>query len=207
MKRNKNSEFVGIDENYFPRSGSYSSESGSEYVEESVLGNRDEARKTTKKVIKGIGIGYAVFFGIVIVMMFVIMGFGFMMFNKTTDTMKDMMDGDSGISDMGDEFLDNVNGMIGSGMEKQNVTAFNAKLEMYKGTQSAFFLESLLDHIVTANTKGEHIVVLVYNGDSETEPEDIVQIKRGLDDEAEYEVLFAYDGTGYINKCTITEYK
>ena len=206
MKKNKNSEFVGIDENYFPRSGSYSSGSNNDYVEESVLGDREQARKTTKKVIKGIGIGYAVFFGIVIVMMFVIMGFGFMMFNKTTDAMKDMAGG-FGVSDLGDDLMDDVNDMIGSGMEKQNVTAFNAKLELYKGTQSAFFLESLLDNIVTANTKGEHIVVLAYNGDSETEPEDIVQIKRSLDDEAEYEVLFAYDGSGYINKCTITEYK
>lgn len=206
MKKNKNSEFVGIDENYFPRSGSYSTESGNDYVEESVLGNREQTRNTAKKVIKGIGIGYAVFFGIVIVMMFVIMGFGFMMFNKTTDAMKDMAGG-FGVSDSGDDLMDDVNDIFNDGVNKQNAAAFNGHLELYKGTQSAFFMESLLDNIVTANTKGEHIVVLAYNGTSVTEPEDIVKIKRSLDDKAEYEVLFAYDGNGFINKCTVTEYK
>ena len=206
MKKNKNSEFVGIDENYFPRSGSYSTESSNDYVEESVLGNREQTRNTAKKVIKGIGIGYAVFFGIVIVMMFVIMGFGFMMFNKTTDTMKDMAGG-FGVSDLGDDLMDGVNDLFDGNLNKQNASVFNANLELYKGTQSAFFMESLLDNIVTANTKAEHIVVLAYNGTSVTEPEDIVKIKRSLDDKAEYEVLFAYDGNGFINKCTVTEYK
>ena len=64
----------------------------------------------------------------------------------------------------------------------------------------------LLDNIVTANTKGVHVVELAFGDITTSKPEEIVNIKRSLKDNCEYEVLFYYDDVGFINKCVLTEY-
>jgi len=210
MKK-KNSEYIGVDDKYmpddvYPRSGSYSSGPENEqYVQESVLGDREQTKKTVRKVAKGFGIGYAVFVGIVIIIMISMIVFAFNMFNKVSDSIDDF--GDFGSSMPGSDILDDMDDHFDDVQLKQQTAVFNGPLEMYKGTNSAFFMESLLDNIVTANTKGDHIVVLAYNGKSVTDPADIVKIKRGMKDDCEYEVLFSYDANGFINKCDVSEYE
>ena len=88
--------------------------------------------------------------------------------------------------------------------KKISQSSFNNKYEMYSGTQSKFFIESLLDNVVTNNKKNkEMLVTIIYNDKSTTDPEEIINIKHSLDDKKKYEIKLDYDDDGYVNKITI----
>lgn len=92
---------------------------------------------------------------------------------------------------------------IENSRKKFDVNSFNNTLEMYNGTQSAFFVEQLLDEIVTSNKKNkDHQITVIYKENSTTIPDEIVKIKQSLDN-YKYEVSFDYDNDGYIYKTTI----
>ena len=90
----KNSEYVGVDEKFIPEN--------EKYVNDSILGSREESKKKVKKAIKiglGVYIGWILF---VLVIMVCIVSFGYKMFkdaqqqqqmvNSWGTTMNQMMD-------------------------------------------------------------------------------------------------------------------
>ena len=89
---------------------------------------------------------------------------------------------------------------------KQKAESFNFDFEIYNGTQSKFFIESLLDKVVTNNkTEKEHIIKVKYNETVSNKPEDIVKIKHSLETGKMYEVLLDYDENGYVNQVNIID--
>ena len=85
-------------------------------------------------------------------------------------------------------------------------SSFNSKFEMYSGTQSKFFIESLLDNVVTNNkTNKELLVTVIYKDKTTTDPDEIVNIKHSLKDKIKYEIKLDYDKDNYVNNITIEE--
>ena len=84
-----------------------------------------------------------------------------------------------------------------------STNSFNNTLEMYSGTKSKFFVEHLLDEVVTSNKKNaDRLITVVFGEYSTTVPEEIVNLKHSLDD-GKYEISLDYDDDGYINKVTM----
>ena len=85
-------------------------------------------------------------------------------------------------------------------------TSFNSKFEPYSGTQSKFFIESLLDNVVTNNkTNKELPVTVIYKNNLTTNPDEIINIKHSLKDKTRYEIKLDYDEDNYVKTITIEE--
>ena len=87
-------------------------------------------------------------------------------------------------------------------------TSFNSKFEPYSGTQSKFFIESLLDNAVTNNkTNKDLLVTVIYKDTTTTNPDEIINIKHSLKDKTKYEIKLNYDEDNYVNKITVEDLK
>lgn len=83
---------------------------------------------------------------------------------------------------------------------------FNNTFYGYNGTTSAFFVKDCLDEIINSNKKEKkHIITVKYNDKETSNPDEILEIKKSLDDSKEYELSMDYDSNGFFNKLTITE--
>ena len=81
---------------------------------------------------------------------------------------------------------------------------FNRTYERDAGTKQKIFIALTLDNVVTNNkTNSKHLIAVEYSDKSTTKPEEIIEIKKSLDNFREYEVSFEYDSDGYINKMII----
>lgn len=188
----KNGEYAGVDEKFIPEN--------EKYVDESILGNKEESKKKIYKTGKTIIIVYIV----IIVLMFVIpVGVGiwcFVAFNKSADNQFETFNNMSG------GIISNIKGEIEKDNLEANVAKFNAGLTSLQGTQSKFFLSGYLDNIITKNkTYSNHTITVTYNDITTTEEDEIIKIKHSLKDGCEYEVSVDYDTNGYINRVKIMD--
>ena len=171
----KNGQYVGVDEKYIPED--------EKYVDNEI---NEEIRKNGLNVIKGIGIGYLVFFGIVTILVVSVFIIVFINMAKINNRVNDVFEQSNSVQN-------NI-----------NVQAFNGLFELYNGTQSGFFVEKLLDQIVTNNkTKPDHIITVIYNNTMTAVPDEITNLKQNFNSTTEYEVSLDYDTEGFINKITI----
>lgn len=84
------------------------------------------------------------------------------------------------------------------------IKRYNSKFETYNGTQEGYFVENLLELVVTNNkTKKDHLITVKYNQNETNVPDEIKGIKPKLEKFDEYEVTLDYDDNGYVNKVTI----
>lgn len=190
----KNSEYIGVDEKFVPEN--------EKFVDESLLGNRDETKRTIKKVAKGFGIGYLVFIGIFLVIfigMFIFAGSFIFNVGKTVDEQ---------IDNLGSQ-TDAVGGFIGKiqgQFNQQEVDSFNWNFEMYSGTSSRLSVTTLLDKVVTNNKKNsDTIITVIYNETTTTDPNEIVELKPSFEQGKKYEVILDYNTNGLVNKVTIKD--
>ena len=195
----KNGEYVGVEEKDIPED--------EKYVDESLLGNREESTRKIKKTAKSIAIGYILFVIFIFAMFIGIAIFMFSTFNKTRKSMMDDFNQKS--TTMREDYNSQVNNMMddfNSESDKYNVSSFNSGLKSMQGTQSKFMLSSYLDKVVTSNkTNSNHIITVTYNETITTSEDGIVGIKHFLNDNSKYEVSLDYDANGYINKVTIKD--
>ena len=225
----KNGEYVGVDEKYIPEDEKYVDNETNEEIKDSIndglrsvknyvtdKDNQEKFKKTGKKglkVLKGLGIGYLVFIGIVVVLVvsvFVLVFVNMAKMNNRADdvfeqagtiidTVTDEMDNNSNINNN-----NNNSDQTNDGYNKIQVKTFNAPFELYSGSQSGFFLENLIDKVVTNNkTESDHIITIVYNETMTAVPDEITALKQNFEDSKEYEVSLDYDKDGFINKITI----
>ena len=82
---------------------------------------------------------------------------------------------------------------------------FNIQFSGINGQKSTFFINDYLDEIVTNNKKQEHIITVKYQDKETSNPDEIIAIKKSLDESKQYELSTDYDQAGFINKLTITE--
>lgn len=90
--------------------------------------------------------------------------------------------------------------------ESIDVDMFNIQFSGMNGQKSTFFINDYLDEIVTNNKKQqEHIITVKYQDKATSNPDEIIAIKKSLDESKQYELSTDYDQAGFINKLTITE--
>ena len=90
--------------------------------------------------------------------------------------------------------------------ESIDVDMFNIQFSGINGQKSTFFINDYLDEIVTNNKKQqEHIITVKYQDKATSNPDEIIAIKKSLDESKQYELSTDYDQAGFINKLTITE--
>ena len=97
----KNAEYVGVDDEFIPED--------EKYVDESLLGNKEESQRKIKKTAKTIAIGYIIFAVIMFALVIGITVFIVLSFGKTSKEVKD--DIIQGSSTMREEFEEQVKQM------------------------------------------------------------------------------------------------
>lgn len=224
----KNGQYVGVDEKYIPEEEKYVDNETNGEIKDSIndglrsvknyvtdKDNQEKFKQTGKKglkVLKGLGIGYLVFIGIVIVLVVSVFVLVFVNMAKMNNRADDVYEQAGSIIDKVTDEMDNnssTNNNSNSGQtnddySKVQIKAFNAPFELYSGSQSGFFLENLLDKVVTNNkTEADHIITVVYNETMTAVPDEITTLKQNFEDSKEYEVSLDYDTDGFVNKITI----
>lgn len=162
----------------------------------------DKNKEEGLKIVKGVGITYLIIGGIVFVIIIAIIGI--IIFNVSKINSNNNSNNNFKDNAMDDLF--DIDTEEDSGFDEVQIMGFNAQFELYSGTQSAFFMEPLLNNISLNNKKQkEHIVVILYDNKEISSSEDVVNFKHSLDDNADYEVSLDYDEDGFVNKVTITK--
>lgn len=194
----KNGEYVGVDDKFIPED--------EKYVDESLLGNKEETKKTVKKVAKGIGIGYLVFIGIFLVIFVSIFIFIGSTFIKTGKMFSKGMDIVSEQTDEKDGFIGGFASEIKSEMNKQEVDSFNSDYELYGGTRPKTYVNSILDNVVKNNKKNkDKIITVTYNDNTTSDPDEIIELKKSFEDRKKYEIILDYNEAGLVNKIRIED--
>lgn len=216
----KNGEYAGVDEKYIPEEEKYVDNQTNEEIKDSINNglrsvnnyvtdkdNQEKFKKAGKKgfkVLKGLGIGYLVFIGIVLLLVISIFVLAFTTMAKMTNKTVDAYDKATSILDDAINDDSSSSGLTNDGYNEVAIKAFNAPFELYNGSQSGIFLDSLLDQVVTNNkTEADHIITVVYNATMTAMPDEITALKQNLEDSKEYEVSLDYDADGFVNKITI----
>ena len=88
--------------------------------------------------------------------------------------------------------------------EETNRESFNRTFETRTGTNRKVPVGWALDDVITNNkTNSEHIITVVFESTTTSDPNEIKNIKKRLQDWTDYEVSVDYDDNGYVNKLTI----
>ena len=89
---------------------------------------------------------------------------------------------------------------------KVDVNAFNAPIEIYSGTASRLFTETMLDSIVTSNKKYDRKITVKYNKIETMDVTEIKNIKKELHKikaSEDFDITCEYDKDGYIYEVLI----
>lgn len=224
----KNGQYVGVDEKYIPEEEKYVDNEINGEIKDSIndgfrsvknfvtdKDNQEKFKKTGKKglkVLKGLGIGYLIFVGIVILLVVSIFVFSFVNIAKMNNRADDLHDSAGSIIDKVTDGINNNSnssnnsnpGQTTDGYSKVEIKAFNAPFELYSGSQPGFFLGILLDKVVTNNkTEADHIITIIYNETLTSMPDEIITLKQNFEDSKQYEVSLDYNTDGFVNKITI----
>lgn len=152
----------------------------------------DDIKESIKKggnVLFKIGVGHFVIVGIIILFVFFMV---FKVFNEIFTGIS-KFDVDNLIIDK-----ENRNDSFDSKM-------FNSKYELYSGSQSKFFIDKLLDNVISNNRNGsDKIILVVYNETQTADVDEIITLKNNLLDK-DYQVLLDYDDKGFVNKVTLED--
>ena len=189
----KNNQYVGVDEKYIPEEDKYVDEtkSSTDGLNDKINEGIDKAKPYAKKglnIAKKIGIGYLVYVGIIFLIVIIIFITIIVTFFK--------------MSKRSDDIINSSQNNI-TEIEKE---VYNDKFEFYSGTISKYMVSSLIDTVVTNNKKDtDHLIVVIFNDISTIDTDKIIDIKKSLDDNKDYEVELDYSNSGYVNKVTIEE--
>lgn len=160
----KNGEYVGVDEKFIPEN--------EKYVDESLLGDKEKAKKTAKRFT----VGYLCFVFLIFAFVIGMVIFGFISAKKGYD-------------------------------DFSSKGSVDYMFEQYQGTNWGVTVQSVLDKVVTNNKTGKKIVTVVYKDKTATTEDEIVEMKRQLVSNIDYEVSIDYDDSGKVNKITIKDIK
>ena len=212
----KNGQYVGVDEKYVPDDEKYVDNNLNSDIKNDMhdiyqgakgyvldKANQEKMKNIGRKglkVAKGIGIGYLVFAGIVIVM---VIGVFILVFSQFFRMNKQSLE----IRDKATNIINQSINAIDDGYNKMNVDDFNSDIESYSGTQYGSTISTLLDNIITKIKKNtDHSITVIYGNTTTSKADEITTLKKQFDKTMQYEVSLDYDSNGYINKVTITDY-
>lgn len=194
----KNSKYVGVDEKFIPED--------EKYVDDSLLGDKEK----TKKVIGTGFLVYSVIFIVIFVTVFI------MIFRFTGKKSKQAEE----ITNQAGSFFSQMGKMMENSIDQYNnddsefeqkkinneKEAFNRSFEMYSGTQRKEIVIFMLNEVEKNNQKNsDQIIKVLYNDANATDSNGIVEIKKQLNEDKEYEIILDYDVNGYVNQVTIKD--
>ncbi len=85
-----------------------------------------------------------------------------------------------------------------------DLQVLTTRLELYSGTKATIFVKNALDEIVTYNKKHvDNPITVTFEAITTPDVTQIVEIKKKLDDNKKYEIMYDYDSNGYINNMNI----
>lgn len=87
---------------------------------------------------------------------------------------------------------------------KVEIQMFNSDFERYSGMQSINSVKDILNEVILVNNKKEHVVVVIYEGKSMTDSNEISTVIKSLTYGREYLVVLDYDEYGFVNEVTIS---
>lgn len=206
---NNNDEYVGVDEKFKPNEEEKKEENLGSKIANDANNAYDKARdymsdkdnqekmknagKKGLKIAKGIGIGYLIFIGLVLVgviTIFIVVISKMFTTEKTTDDLRNK--------------ANNIIETVEDNITEAKSDKFNYDLETYVGTRTGLEISSLIDDVVLKVKKNtDHKITFVYNNTTTSVPDEMIKLKSNFDTKKEYEVTFDYDKDGYINKLTI----
>lgn len=103
-----------------------------------------------------------------------------------------------------DETINNIKEQMAEQEKQSKINSFNRTYEFRSGSQYAASISYLLDDVITNNKKNnDRLISVVYNSTNTTNPEELKNLKKSLEDWHKYEVSIDYDNEGYVNKITI----
>lgn len=106
----------------------------------------------------------------------------------------------NGISDIINNQMEKGNEML----DQFEIDSFNSKFELRVGQNYGSSVMRTLDDVITNNKKNkDHVLTVVFEDLSTTDPEEIKKAKKNLDEWTKYEVSVDYDENGYVYKITI----
>ena len=106
----------------------------------------------------------------------------------------------NGISDIINNQMEKGNEML----DQFEIDSFNSKFELRVGQNYRSSVMRTLDDVITNNKKNkDHVLTVVFEDLSTTDPEEIKKAKKNLDEWTKYEVSVDYDENGYVYKITI----
>ena len=83
-------------------------------------------------------------------------------------------------------------------------SSFNTTFEFKSGTRMGASVLSLLDDVITNNkTNKKHIITVIFGDLNSSDPTEIKNSKKNIDNFTDYEVSIDYDKDGYVNSVTI----
>ena len=104
------------------------------------------------------------------------------------------------ISDIINEQMEKGDEML----DKFEIDSFNSKFEFRVGQNYGSSVMHVLDDVITNNKKNKnHILTVVFEDLSTTDPEEIKKAKKNFDEWTKYEISVDYDDNGYVYKITI----
>ena len=115
------------------------------------------------------------------------------------------------MADIGMGMINNIINFGMSNIDDNNIDdkTFNNSFENWMGTQYGDFTRKSFDEVAQNNAKATQrngrIVILVFNGKSMTDPVEIIESKKELNDYYKYEKYVEYDSEGYVNKVIIEQ--
>ena len=137
----------------------------------------------------------------------------FGVFDKATDMMSNQIETNNSYETEIKNELDNfaeqfnsVEAQIKENKNKVDINSFNGSIEIYSGTASRLFAETMLDNIVTSNKKNERKITVKYNKTKTQDPTEIKKIKKTIHNmgiAAEFDISCEYDKDGYIYEVII----
>ena len=72
-------------------------------------------------------------------------------------------------------------------------STFNFDIEMFKGSQNGFILESLISTVINKNSKyPEHTISIIYNDKTYVLTDELISLKGEISNNKYYEVIFNY---------------
>lgn len=90
---------------------------------------------------------------------------------------------------------------------KVKTDMFNGTFEFYAGTSTGNSLERFFDEIIKNNkTNKDHLISVTFDSNTTTNPDEITNLKKKLEDWTKYEVSLDYDENGYVISAKIEKY-
>ena len=93
-----------------------------------------------------------------------------------------------------------------SSVENRDYEVFKFNSGYNNGTWFGGTVGTMLDRVVTSNkTNSKKTIVVKYKETQTEKPDEIIELKKKLEQFTSYEVILDYDNEGYINKITIED--